>query len=131
MLSNYASCLLLNTQRGKMRFVDILYRKVFEFWHPMPDEVGFNSIHIEARFSIRTWVVEPKIGHGKRSNTRKPQPVRIIKSPVTIQKLMIKNIAPVLPMLPKLSACQKTRNGMPTKVMHPSSGVQLPHKSID
>ena len=72
MLTNYASSLLLNTQGSKMRFVNILYGKVFEFWYPMPDEVGFDGIHIEARFSIGAWIVETKIGHGKRSDTRKP-----------------------------------------------------------
>ena len=83
-LPDYAFRVLLNGGWGEMRFVCILRRQILDFRNPKLDETGGFGFHIETGFGIRARVVQPEIGHGERSNTRKPKPISVVEGPIGV-----------------------------------------------
>ena len=83
-LPDYAFGVLLNGGWGEVRFVCVLRWQMLEFGNPELDEPGGFGFDVETGFGIRARVVQPEIGHGEGSHTRKPKPISVVEGPIGV-----------------------------------------------
>mmetsp|Transcript_897 Transcript_897/g.2018 ORF Transcript_897/g.2018 Transcript_897/m.2018 type:complete len:225 (-) Transcript_897:1038-1712(-) len=118
-------CFIENGNIGLPGFVNVLRGQVRQFRHPPANVIPIRIVLLLKRHGT----VTPKV-LVEKSGTAQPQPVEVVQGVIGIEEQSLEVIRALLPALPKVSAGEEARHGVPSEVVDPAFRSELGHAGI-